>query len=184
MIQDVLDQFGKTLVDDVRASLLTKQTAKAAKYGNSVNPNSRLSASISYTVYMEGDSVVMNFIMADYWEWVDMGRGPGNVSKSANIERWAQIKGIDPRRKLEEARQARRLKTVKKQRVKILKPVTYKVAVRQFAFVVRRKLKAKGYEANHFYSDVISDGRVELLQKVISEEFKKELNIVFTTQTK
>ena len=52
-------------------------------------------------------------------------------------------------------------------------------AKKQFAFIVSRKIKVKGYEGNEFYSDVINDGRLDELNKDVGKEIKLDIVNIF-----
>ena len=125
----------------------------------------KLGASITPQVRLTKNGVVLNILMNDYWSYVNFGRGAGSVSEGAKIEDWIKRKGIDPRNKIEEWREKHRERTVKTKRVDKLKPISFKSAVDMMGYVVRRKIKNKGYEGNNFVDDLLADGRIELLNK-------------------
>ena len=168
-IQEYMDEFAKKLAQDLRDSY--DKTAK------SKNKNSRLKASIKPFYREKNGSIVVGVTMNDYWYWIDKGREAGDVSQEADILGWIKRKGIDPRKRIEEMREAARTKTVKIKRVGSLKPVSYQNAAKSFAFVVKRKLQKEGYSATNFVSNVLNDGRMEKMRKDISEMFNKKIVI-------
>jgi hypothetical protein len=178
-IQDILDEFGKTLVDDVRKSLNEKQAAKAARKGSSFNPNSRLAASIKYSVEYGNGGISMTFYMDKSYYWIDVGRKPGNVSQEGqeSIMRWIKRKGLTP--KLSDLRK-KKIKGLKSKRVKkVFKQASIESKIKSFAFAIARKIQKKGYEGNLFWESVRYDGRVEILQKLINDQFEKDIDIIF-----
>jgi hypothetical protein len=54
-------------------------------------------------------------------------------------------------------------------------------AVEAMDFLVRRKLKNKGYQGNQFFSSVLEDGRQQQLTKDIALAMKKDIEIIIKT---
>ena len=54
-------------------------------------------------------------------------------------------------------------------------------AVKAMDFLVRRKLKNKGYQGNQFLTSVLEDGRQEKLATDIRLAMKKDIEIVLKT---
>lgn len=179
-VESILAEFGKKLVIDLRANLREKQMAKAAKHGTPYNENSKLSGSIQYEIENKGGMIGFSLIMEDYYYWVDGGRDAGNVSETGQkrISYWIKAKGLNPKKIISEMRAEARAKAgtkgVYKPRVKL----TFEKAQKQFTFLVARKLKDKGYGGNLFYSEVISDGRLDQLREDIKTEMNQEIEIL------
>lgn len=171
----IVDLFLVKLVKDTKSSLLEKEKAKASKYGKSYNGNTRLWGTIHANRLVKGDNTAYQLIMQDYYPFVDKGRGAGNVSRSANISSWIKRKGINPVKVISEMRESAREKKVKKKIVNQLKKPSFAQALKQMDFIVRRKLTAKGYSANYFYSQVINDGRIERLKSDYKKATGKDL---------
>lgn len=166
-IQQYMDDFAKQLAEDLIDSY--------SKESRSKNKNSRLAASIKPFYKESNGAIIVGVTMNDYWYWVDGGRKPGDVSQEADILGWMKRKGIDPRRNIEDMREKARVGKVK--RVERLKPISYQSAAKSFAFVVKRKLQKEGFEATHFVSKVLNDGRMEKMRKDIREMFNKNIVI-------
>lgn len=170
--QRILENFGVKLKKDTQASLKKKQRAKAMRYGSSFNENSNLSNSVRWVVKESDSSVTLELIMADYWEYVDAGRLPtkqgGTGKVKSNIEAWIKRKGLNPNKILEKY-------GTKKQ--------TYQKAASQLAYLIARKIHRKGFEGNQFFSDVINDGRIELLKAELTQELKKDIIINVSNST-
>jgi hypothetical protein len=175
-VLNIAENFIEGLAEDLRASLESKDRSK----NKSAN---RLAASITPKVNILNNGLSVNIQMEGYWKYVNAGRGAGGVAESAKIEDWIKRKGIDPRSKIEEWKEKRRAKIVKKKRVEVLKPISFKKAVDMMGYLVRRKLKNKGYEGNGFFDAVVTDQRIEGFRKAIAEEldidFDKDGNIEF-----
>lgn len=171
----IVDLFLVRLVRDTKASLAEKEKAKAMRFGRSWNGNSRLWGTIKAKRIVKDGITSYQLVMADYYYWVDKGRDPGNVSKGADIEGWVKRKGLNPVRIISEMREAAREGKVK--RVANLKKPTFAQATKQMGYLVRRKLTAKGYEANRFYTSVINDGRLVKLREDYKTAVGKDLVI-------
>ena len=62
----------------------------------------KLKGSADYNFKLENDRVVLQFILEDYWNAVEYGRGATKVGNyppmlQPKIERWIAVKGIQPR---------------------------------------------------------------------------------------
>ena len=82
-ITEVLNEIGKRVVQDLKASLIQK---KKLATGN-------LYKSIEYKV----DDDTMEVLMLDYWRWVDEGRLPGTYPPVKEIIKWLKVKGANPK---------------------------------------------------------------------------------------
>ena len=165
-VNSIVEQFAIKLVSDLRKSLKDKNVT----YGG--GQESRLAASIKYKIsYSKG--LTMDISMNDYYKFVDQGRGPGpawsqgkrgkkgessnNESPfTSNILKWVKKKGI-----------ARNFAQEKK--------LPFDKASKSLAFLIARKIAKSGYKANYFFTNIINDGRQELLAKQIREEYGKEI---------
>jgi hypothetical protein len=170
-IEDLLTEFGKQLVIDTQKSLKSKQRDSSL--------NSRLSTSINPQTTYESGKIVFRLTMNDYWDAVNSGRDPtskgGDGSLRKNLIRWIKTRKL----KVEiSKRKEEKAKTLKNKKVKkSYKKQTYETAVENLAFVIARKIHKDGYEGNHFFDEVINDGRIEKLQSEITELVKDDIII-------
>lgn len=178
-LEQILDSFGKKLVIDVRNSWMAAKQAKASKHGSTLNPNSRLAASMRYDVVYDDKGVSMVFSMDKTYVFPDSGRNKGGVSKDgqASISEWIKRSGIKPKINVKPKATAK----VKRKSIKITGKQSYEKQVKSMVYLISRKLKEKGYEGSHFYSKVINDGRLVELRRQIAEQFKKDINVTFST---
>ena len=187
-VETILQAFGKKAVKDLRKSLSDKLQARASKYkskypGGSSNPGeSALGASIKYTIV---DSKI-NFSLNNYWEAVDGGRKAAGVSQDAKIDKWIKSRNLIPgfQNKNLADRLERQSKNKTNKEKKVLKKMKFADALKAMDFLVRRKLKNKGYQGNEFYSSVMEDGRQEKLIVAIRKAIKKEIEIVVNVNLK
>ena len=188
-VEKILESFGTKVVEDLRKSLSDKLQAKAAYYqskyeGASPNPGeSALGASIKYRFVDSANGLKLNVYLNDYWEAVDTGRKAAGVSKGAKIDKWIKSRNLIPgfqKNNLKDRlkRQSENKTTRKK---KVLKVMKFSEAVKAMDFLVRRKLKDKGYWGIHFFDEVVNDGRQEKLTKDIAAAMKKDIEIIIKT---
>lgn len=168
-LTEYLDAWCSQLSLDLQKSYKNKVRGRST--------NSRLEASIEPFHVAAYDSYTIGIKLNAYYVFVDGGRKPGDVSQKVDLKAWMRIKGIDPRKRIDEAREAYRNKHVKKKRVQSLKKTSYQTAAKSFEFLIKRKLKREGYEGNNFYSSVVTPERVASLQKTVSDLFQKQINV-------
>ena len=187
-IETILQAYGKKAVKDLRKSLSDKLQARASKYkskypGGSSNPGeSALGASIKYTVI--GSKI--NFSLNNYWEAVDGGRKAAGVSEDAKIDKWIKSRNLIPgfqNKNLADRLEKQSQNKTNKEK-KVLTKMKFSEALKAMDFLVRRKLKNKGYQGNQFYSSVMEDGRQEKLIVAIRKAIKKEIEIAVTVNLK
>ena len=188
-VEIILEAFGTKVVEDLRKSLSEKLQARAASYkskypGGSSNPgDSALSASIKYLIVDSSDGINLNVYLNDYWEAVDSGRKAAGVSQDARIDKWIKSRNLIPgfQNKNLADRLEKQAKNTSTRKKKVLKKMKFSEAVKAMDFLVRRKLKDKGYQGNQFFSSVLDDGRQEKLTKDIAAAMKKDIEIIIKT---
>ena len=188
-VEKILEAFGTKVVEDLRKSLSEKLQARAASYkskypGGSSNPgDSALSASIKYLIVDSADGIKLNVYLNSYWEAVDSGRKAAGVSQDAKIDKWIKSRNLIPgfQNKNLSDRLANQAKNTSTRKKKVLKKMKFADAVKAMDFLVRRKLKNKGYQGNQFLTSVLEDGRQEKLATDIRLAMKKDIEIVLKT---
>ena len=188
-VEIILEAFGTKVVEDLRKSLSDKLQARAASYkskypGGSSNPgDSALSASIKYLIVDSSEGIKLNVYLNDYWEAVDSGRKAAGVSQDARIDKWIKSRNLIPgfQNKNLADRLEKQAKNTSTRKKKVLKKMKFSEAVKAMDFLVRRKLKDKGYQGNQFFSSVLDDGRQEKLTKDIAAAMKKDIEIIIKT---
>jgi len=189
-VEKILEAFGTKVVEDLRKSLSEKLQAKASRYkskypGGSSNPgDSALSASIKYRIVDSSEGIKLNVYLNDYWEAVDSGRKAAGVSQDARIDKWIKSRNLIPgfqKSNLEDRIDTQNRLNKTNRKTKVLKKMKFADAVKAMDFLVRRKLKNKGYQGNQFFSSVLEDGRQQQLTKDIAAAMKKDIEIVIKT---
>jgi hypothetical protein len=184
-VEKILEAFGTKVVVDLRKSLSEKLQARAASYkskypGGSSNPGeSALSASIKYLIVDSSEGIKLNVYLNDYWEAVDSGRKAAGVSQGARIDKWIKSRNLIPgfQNKNLSDRLEKQGKNTSTRKKKVLKKMKFADAVKAMDFLVRRKLKNKGYQGNQFLSSVLEDGRQEKLATDIRLAMKKDIDL-------
>lgn len=178
-IINVLTEFGMETVPDLQTNLQKKLSAKSARYGTRGQNKSRLSASIKFSFPKKTSNISFVLSMNEYGLILDSGRSSGGVESNAKIEEWANRYGVTEsfRKKDLQSRLEQQGKNKTKRKKKTLKKMPFERASKQIGFLVRRKLKEKGYDGNHFFSEIIKDGRVEFLKEKLSALIKKDVRI-------
>ena len=189
-VEKILEAFGTKVVEDLRKSLSEKLQARASSYkskypGGSSNPgDSALSASIKYLIVDSSEGIKLNVYLNDYWEAVDSGRKAAGVSQDARIDKWIKSRNLIPgfqKSNLEDRIDTQNRLNKTNRKTKVLKKMKFADAVKAMDFLVRRKLKNKGYQGNQFFSSVLEDGRQQQLTKDIAAAMKKDIEIVLKT---
>jgi len=189
-VEIILEAFGTKVVEDLRKSLSEKLQARAASYkskypGGSSNPgDSALSASIKYLIVDSSEGIKLNVYLNDYWEAVDSGRKAAGVSQDARIDKWIKSRNLIPgfqKSNLEDRIDTQNRLNKTNRKTKVLKKMNFADAVKAMDYLVRRKLKNKGYQGNQFLTSVLEDGRQEKLATDIRLAMKKDIEIVLKT---
>ena len=196
----LLGEFGKNITIDLKKNLrvrsyehAVKAISKSKKKGNSATQvQSRLEASIlaNPVKYVDG-GLLFTLSMNDYWDAVNSGRGStkngGDGSVKKNLVRWIKTRGL----KVEiSERKTKKIETLKskgklgKKVKKVYKQQSYDQAVEQMAYAIAQKIHKDGYEGNHFFDEIIKDGRVEELKENIAKLINTEIIIDIQQTTK
>lgn len=86
-IKDVLNDFGKYLVEEYKDQLIL----------NDVNASDELYNSVVYSVSQNKNVFEVKLELADYWKYVENGRKAGKWPPISAIEKWIEIKPVIPR---------------------------------------------------------------------------------------
>ena len=180
-IKDLLSEFGLKLTVDTKASLKEKLGARAAKYGGRKRTSRLENSAKALPITYSGGVLRFTFVMNDYWDIVDKGRKPGSVSEDgqSKISEWSGLSGFAENIRISdlEARKEKQSLSKRKNGLKKLKKMPFDRAKKAAGFLVARSLKNKTIEPTNFFTDVINDGRIEELQKRLSELIKTDIII-------
>ena len=84
---DVLNDFGKFLVEEYKDRLITEN----------VNASDELYNSVRYMVEQGKNKFEVKLELAHYWKYVENGRKAGKWPPISAIEKWIEIKPVLPR---------------------------------------------------------------------------------------
>ena len=191
----LLSEFGKDITVDLKSNLKKRLEERAAKTlakskykDKSVKKlTSRLEASIlaNPVKYVNG-GLLFTLTMNDYWDAVNSGRKPttksGDGSLRKNLIRWIKTRKL----KIEVSkRKQAKASTLKNKKVKkTYKKQTFDEAVEAASYAIAKKIHKDGYEGNHFYDEVIKDGRIDKLKEDIAKLINTEIIIDIQQTTK
>lgn len=184
-ITKILDDFGTSLKEDLQQSLRDKKVTAGGQ-------DSRLSKSIKFNITHSSDAISFKLTMPEYGEAVDKGRRAAWVSQEGqdNIAKWGKSRGYVGKladrtlaKRIGEQDRAKARNKTRKKWVKPKKP-SFDKQVKAFVYVVNRKLAHYGYKGNHFYSEVINDGRLDKLKEDLGAILKDNIAIEIIDLTK
>lgn len=180
-IYKILDEFGTATKEDLQQSLRDK----GVTFGGN---DSKLSNKISFEIKQNSNSISFKLKMPEYGEAVDKGRRAAGVSVEGqgSISSWAKRKGIVGKFAANtlQARIEKQAKNKTDRKKKVLKKPSFEKSLKALTYLVSRKLKNKGYKGNHFYSEVVNDGRISKLKKDLATVLKSEIEIEIIDLTK
>jgi hypothetical protein len=175
--EEILEPFGEHLITDLRVSL----RKKGVIYGGQ---DSKLAADrkrMRYTISTDSDPIRFGLILPEYAEALNSGRGKTKTTKAGsptlkeNLEDWVSRKGI-VKKFQERDLAARRVASSRKDKANI-KMLSFADARSKLAGLIAKKIHNRGYKGNHFYDDVINDGRLTRLKTELTNFFQKEVII-------
>jgi hypothetical protein len=180
-IKDLLNEFGLKLTNDTKASLRSKLDERTSKHGGRKRISRLENSAKALPITYSGGVLRFTFVMNDYWDIVDKGRRPGSVSEDGQekIAEWSGLSGLAEKIRISdlEIRKAKQSLSKRKTGLKKLKKMPFDRAKKAAGFLVARSLKKKTIEPTNFFTEVIRDGRIEELQKRLSELIKTDIII-------
>lgn len=179
-IRKVLSEFGLNLTIDTKQSLKQKLDSRASKYSGRKR-TSRLEASAkALPVSYQNGVLTLKFEMNDYWDIVDGGRRASNVSEDGQkkIADWSALSGLAEKIRISDLESRKQKQSLSKRKgLKTLKKMPFDRAKKAAGFLVARSLKKKSLEPTNFFTDVISDGRLDELKERLAQLVKAEIKI-------
>lgn len=175
--------WGRILVSDMRKSINTAlKKGTVTKNGNRVSKSNPGESSLSGSVRMDIVDGVFYLYMADYWQYVDKGRGATKNKTGSGIVRkrmgadWMGSAGINPSKLLAEITENYYKKKGIKRKVK---PLKFDKAVKSLSFILSRAVHKNGYNPRPFYDEVWNEERKQQLVDIIGKEFVNEIKLTF-----
>lgn len=123
-----------------------------------LDASGNLSNSIETYFDIEGETYSVIIELADYWKYVEDGRGPGKFPPPDQIKEWMRFKHVIP-----SAKSSRKVPSTD-----------------QVAYLIGRKIATQGTKATHFLSETLESPQVlEMLGEIedlVADSFVKEIN--------
>ena len=179
-IEDLLGEFGLSLVNDTRSSLKKKLDARARANNGRIRDKTNLWASVDHKVGYGSGKLTFVLTMNDYWAVVNDGRKKAPVSKEgqSKLSEWSGVSGLAEKIRISDlAKRKENQAKSKLKKKKSLKKMPFDRAKKSAAFLVARKLKNKVIEPTNFFDEVIEDGRLKELETKLTELIKNEIII-------
>jgi hypothetical protein len=168
----IFDKFGAKLKEDIQQALRDE----GIEYDGQ---DSRLSASTKFLYSENNGHPAFRLTMNDYWEAINEGRGAGEKPPPIEpIKKWIERKNLFLGISLKNKAELRATKT--KLERKDLEKQQRAVAITSAAIAISKSIGKKGWEGNKFMDKILNDGRMEELQKEVSEYLKREIIITFS----
>lgn len=86
-VKNVLNDFGKYLVEEYKEQLILSDS----------NESGQLYNSLSYIVSNNGTTFEVKLELMDYWKWLENGRKAGKMQPINAIKQWVEVKPVIPR---------------------------------------------------------------------------------------
>lgn len=153
-LRAVLENFAVYFQNKLQANLMSDGSNAS---GNLVN-------SFKTEVKIGDESYEVGINLADYWYWVNNGRGPTKAGGSGQllekIKNWIKVKKIVPHVGV--------IKTGRQ------KGKQYLPTIDQLAYLITRKIHREGYEGTHFFDRAKADS-TEYFQQSIDLAIREDI---------
>jgi len=176
-LREFLTIFGDELVSRLKTSFEKPRPPYNADRGHRAGGG--LERSMRFSVKFLGDHYRFQLMLADYYKFLDDGRG---ITKSGSkpgklrdrIRKWIKekqgqgfvLKGYEEKKKF-----------FKKGTRKSL----FERELDSASFLIARKIHRKGFKGSGWYSEVVNDNLKKELQKSLAQAFKKDVLVEFKT---
>lgn len=178
-MEGYVKKWSQALIEALKKSAFDEMTINkgASESGGDIE-HSNLIASIRFSPVVLGKQIEFQFLMTDYWQWLEKGRKAGKMPPEAPILKWIAKRGI--KETLTNKRKSLLKKLGNKTVRKGLKQLSRDKALKQIAFAIRKKIGNEGTRATHFYSNVVTDKLISDLKQTMKEKFKQDIIIELT----
>ena len=152
-VSELLNQYGDQITNQLRFNL--KDRNKNASYS--------LYQSIeALPIREENKQAILEIVQEEHWKYADAGRKPGKMPPKGVIEKWIKNKPS--------AIQRMRNSGVKG-----------KLSMKSIAFLIGRKIAAKGIKPSNYFSDVVNTDLTRAIEEDLIALTSEALTINLTT---
>lgn len=161
VLSDAMVLVAQTIIDKLKQSAREKDLKATSNLIQSIQaglPN------------VSPNGIEIEISMANYWQWVENGRGKGKRPPIASIEQWITAKGIQVRQSKKESKQsvlARR----KSMAIAIASKIASKGTIKRF-----------GYKGSNFISEVITQQNVDVIAQKLADVTGLRISVYLSTE--
>lgn len=142
--------------------------------------------STDFNVYYKGGVFIMEFYMANYWYWMEYGRGRSKSGKSKKPfeqtlagrlykSKWWISKGIDS---VSWYKKYNKVKDETKAKKKITRDLADRALAKKIAMNIHKRGWTKYPKGSQFLTKVLTNQRLELLASDISEIMGEKITLI------
>ena len=161
VLGDAMVLVAQTIIDKLKQSAREKDLKATSNLIQSIRADIPSVTPQGITIGIE---------MADYYQWVESGRGKGKRPPIASIEQWISAKGIQVRQSKKESKQsvlARR----KSMAIAIANKIASKGTIKRF-----------GYKGSNFIADVLTPQNIDTIAQKLSDITGLRISAYVTTE--
>ena len=161
VLGDAMVGVAQVIIDKLKQSAMEKGVKATGNLVQSIRADFPSVTPQGITVAIE---------MADYYQWVDSGRGKGRRPPIASIEQWISAKGIQVRQPKGESKQSV-LDRRKSMAIAIANKIASKGTIKRF-----------GYKGSNFIADVLTQQNVDTIAQKLSDITGLRISAFVTTE--
>lgn len=162
VLGDAMLFVAQTIIDKLKESLAEKGAYTRAK---------QLMQSIKADFpNVTPQGITIGIEMADYYQWVEDGRGKGKRPPIASIEQWISSKGIQVRQSKKESKQSVLVRR-KSMAIAIANKIASKGTIKRF-----------GYRGSNFIADVLTPQNVDVIAQKLADVTGLRITAYVTTE--
>lgn len=167
VLGDAMVEVAQVIIDKLKMSIREKGVKATGNLSQSIQAGFPSMTPSSITVAIE---------MADYYQWVEDGRGPTKTTTASkptlvqSLEQWISAKGIQVRQSKGESKQSV-LERRKSMAIAIARKIHSKGTIKRF-----------GYKGAGFIADVITQQNVDTIAQKLSDLTGLRLTAFITTE--
>lgn len=158
-IVELLTKFGEEQVQALTDSLRRHDFVSGGQ-------DAAIAGTIRFTISRSGDDIRYELSMADYYRFLNDGRGPGKAPPPDAIREWITTKGINPVERIGAMFAAKGMQAPPSQR-------KFPAAMKSLTFLISRAIAQKGtikrfgYQGSGFYDEVVTPDSIKKLGEEI-----------------
>ena len=161
VLGDAMERVAQVIIDKLKQSAREKGVKATGNLIQSIKADFPSVTPQGITVAIE---------MADYYQWVESGRGKGRRPPIASIEQWISAKGIQVRKSKGETKQSV-LDRRKSMAIAIANKIASKGTIKRF-----------GYKGSNFIADVLTQQNIDVIAQKLSDVTGLRISVYLSTE--